>query len=108
MFLLVGALAPKLNGYGTWTDFWIGIGILIGSLILFVFRRVVQDGEGVHMREDVPLEPTAEERGAAGRQRGSRLGARMIATIVVGYDESEPRGARWSAPRCWPRRLPRR
>jgi len=26
VFLVVGALAPKLNGYGTWTDFWIGIG----------------------------------------------------------------------------------
>jgi amino acid transporter len=64
VFLLVGALAPKLNGYGTWTDFWIGIGILIGSLVLFVFRRVVQDGEGVHMREDVPLEPSPEERQA--------------------------------------------
>ena len=64
VFLLVGALAPKLNGYGTWTDFWIGIGILIGSLVLFVFRRVVQDKEGVHMREDVPLEPSPEERQA--------------------------------------------
>jgi amino acid transporter len=66
VFLLVGALAPKLNGYGTWTDFWIGIGILIGSLILFVFRRVVQDGEGVHMREDVPLVPGPEELAALG------------------------------------------
>src|ERR1700759_266794 len=47
VFLVVGALAPKLNGYGTWTDFWIGIGILVGSLLLFVWRRVVQDKEGV-------------------------------------------------------------
>src|ERR1700753_3777882 len=45
LFLVVGALAPKLNGYGTWTDFIIGVGILVGSLVLFVFRRVVQDGE---------------------------------------------------------------
>src|SRR6185437_9303397 len=43
------------------TDFWIGIAVLIGSLILFVFRRVVQDGEGVHMREEVPEMPSAEE-----------------------------------------------
>ena len=62
VFLVVGALAPKLNGYGTWTDFWIGIAVLLGSLVLFVFRRVVQDGEKVHFREDVPLEPTDEER----------------------------------------------
>src|ERR1700753_4138139 len=60
-FLVVGALAPKLNGYGTWTDFWIGIAVLIGSLVLFVWRRVVQDKQGVPMREDVPLVPSAEE-----------------------------------------------
>src|SRR6185312_9980474 len=34
VFLVVGALAPKLNGYGTWTDFWIGVAVLIGSLVL--------------------------------------------------------------------------
>ncbi len=61
LFLVVGALAPQLNGYGTWTDFWIGIAVLIGSLVLFVWRRVVQDKEGVHMREDVPQMPDAEE-----------------------------------------------
>jgi amino acid transporter len=56
-FLLVGALAPNLNGYGTWTDFWIGIGVLVGSILLFVFRRVVQDGEEVHFKEDTPTMP---------------------------------------------------
>ena len=61
IFLVVGALAPNLNGYGTWTDFWIGIGVLIGSLLLFVYRRVVQDGESVHMREDTPTLPDAAE-----------------------------------------------
>ena len=64
LFLVVGALAPHLNGYGSWTDFVIGVAILFGSLILFVFRRVVQDGEGVHMREDVPQLPTEEEHAA--------------------------------------------
>jgi amino acid transporter len=56
-FLIVGALAPKLNGYGTWTDFWIGVGVLLASIVLFVFRRVVQDGESVHWREDTPTMP---------------------------------------------------
>jgi amino acid transporter len=64
LFLVVGALAPKLNGYGTWTDFWIGIAVLAGSLVLFVFRRVVQDGEGVHLREETPSVPDEEERAA--------------------------------------------
>ena len=66
VFLVVGSLAPKLNGYGTWTDFWIGIAVLIGSLLLFVFRRVVQDGERVHFREEVPEVPSAEEQAELG------------------------------------------
>jgi amino acid transporter len=66
VFLAVGALAPNLNGYGTWTDFWIGVGVLIGSLVLFVYRRVVQDKEAVHMREDVPEVPDEAERAMLG------------------------------------------
>jgi amino acid transporter len=60
-FLVIGALAPKLNGYGTWTDFAIGVGILLASLLLFIYRRVVEDREGVHWREDVPLVPDEAE-----------------------------------------------
>jgi hypothetical protein len=61
VFLLVGALAPKLNGYGTWTDFWIGIGILVGSLVLFFYRRIVQDHESIHWSEPAPSVPDQEE-----------------------------------------------
>jgi amino acid transporter len=57
VFLVVGAGAPKLNGYGNWTDFWIGVGVLAGSILLFIFRRVVQDKESVHFREDTPTMP---------------------------------------------------
>lgn len=64
LFLVVGALAPHLNGYGSWADFAIGVGVLLGSLLLFAFRRIVQDGETIHMREEVPLVPTEAERAA--------------------------------------------
>ncbi|MBV8220187.1 MAG: hypothetical protein JO325_17100, partial [Solirubrobacterales bacterium] len=60
-FLFIGSLAPKLNGYGTWTDFWIGIGVLIGSLVLFFYRRIVQDKEAVHWSEPTPSVPDQEE-----------------------------------------------
>jgi amino acid transporter len=56
-FLIVGAGAPNLNGYGNWTDFAIGVGILAASILLFVFRRVVQDGEKVHFKEPTPTMP---------------------------------------------------
>jgi uncharacterized membrane protein YjjP (DUF1212 family) len=55
--LVVGALAPHLNGYGTWTDFGIGVGVLIASVLLFVFRRVVQDKQKIHFREETPTMP---------------------------------------------------
>jgi amino acid transporter len=60
-FLVVGALAPHLNGYGSWADFAIGVGILFASLLLFIYRHAVQDREPVRFREDVPLVPTAQE-----------------------------------------------
>lgn len=60
-FLVVGALAPNLNGYGSWTDFAIGVGILIGSLLLFFYRRIVEDKEHIHWREETPQMPDAAE-----------------------------------------------
>src|SRR5207253_11328048 len=57
VFLIVGAGSPQLNGYGTWTDFGIGMGVLALSVVLFAFRRIVQDKEGVHWRERTPTMP---------------------------------------------------
>ncbi len=63
-FLIVGAGAPKLNGYGTWTDFGIGVGILIASVLLFFYRRIVQDKERVHWSEPTPTMPEGADREA--------------------------------------------
>jgi amino acid transporter len=60
-FWVVGSFAPHLNGYGTWTNFAIGIGILVASILLFVFRRLVQDRENVHLREETPSVPAGAE-----------------------------------------------
>jgi amino acid transporter len=59
--LIVGAGAPHLNGYGTWTDFAIGVGVLVASVLLYVFRRVVQDGQRMIFREDTPTMPAEGE-----------------------------------------------
>jgi len=66
--LIVGAGAPHLNGYGTWTDFGIGVGVLVASVLLFIYRRVVQDGEHVHFREHTPATPEEELSLAAAQQ----------------------------------------
>jgi len=57
VFLVVGAGSPKLNGYGTWGDFWIGIGVLAISIVLYAFRKVVQDKQPIHFREETPKLP---------------------------------------------------
>ncbi len=60
VFLVVGARYPNLTGYGGKKEFLIGIGILAGSIVLYIFRRVVQDHERVHLREETPTMPPAE------------------------------------------------
>ena len=62
--LVVGAGSPKLNGYGTWTDFFIGVGILAASVLLFFYRRIVEDKESVHWKEETPTLPEGADREA--------------------------------------------
>jgi amino acid transporter len=57
VFLVVGAASPKLTGYGTWNDFGYGMGILAISVVLFVYRRVVQDRKPLTWREETPKMP---------------------------------------------------
>jgi hypothetical protein len=40
---------------------WIGVGVLVGSVVLYFFRRVVQDKQPVTFREQVPDRPSAEQ-----------------------------------------------
>jgi amino acid transporter len=57
----VGIANPTLTGYGTTTDMFIGVGVLVGSVLLFFYRRIVQDKQRVTFREEVPTEPSAEQ-----------------------------------------------
>jgi amino acid transporter len=78
--LIVGAGSPNLNGYGTWTDFAIGVGILLASVLLFFYRRIVEDKESVHWKEETPTMPEGADRDAL---------------IQVGW---QPEGAKATAP----------
>jgi hypothetical protein len=64
VILVVGAGAPGLNGYGTWTDFAIGVGILVASVLLFFYRRVVQDKLPIHWNEPTSALPEGADREA--------------------------------------------
>jgi amino acid transporter len=56
-----GIANPTLTGYGTTTDMFIGVGVLAASVLLFFFRRLVQDKSRITFREEVPTEPTPEQ-----------------------------------------------
>jgi amino acid transporter len=50
-FIIIGASNPSLTGYGGTKETWIGVGVLLISVVLFVYRRAVQDHAPVHLRE---------------------------------------------------------
>jgi amino acid transporter len=57
VFLIVGSLSFQLTGYGTYKELFIGIGILAISLVLYVYRVVVEDRRKLEWRlldVDVP------------------------------------------------------
>ena len=62
LFIVTGGfIYADKYGYG-WDKTWIGLGVLAVGLLLFIWRRVVEDKEGVHLREETPTMP----RGLAG------------------------------------------
>jgi amino acid transporter len=56
-----GVTNPALTGYGTFADMWWGVAVLVGSVLLFFYRRIVQDKTKVTFREEVPTEPSPEQ-----------------------------------------------
>src|SRR6266851_1429973 len=56
-----GVANPSLTGYGNSTDMFIGVGVLVGSVLLFFYQRVVQDKSRITFREEVPDMPSAAQ-----------------------------------------------
>jgi len=52
-----GWFQTAAGGYGGTKEKIIGLAVLTIGLLLFFFRRLVQDGEKIHWREDTPLMP---------------------------------------------------
>jgi amino acid transporter len=59
-FIIIGASNPSLTGYGGPKEMWIGVGVLLFSIVLFLYRRVAQDRLHVPLREHTPDVPTGE------------------------------------------------
>jgi len=59
VFIIFGITNPDITGYGSYGDLLIGVGVLLISVLLYVFRRVVQDKQAIVLREETPTMPAA-------------------------------------------------
>jgi amino acid transporter len=58
---VIGVWYTELIGYGGTREVLYGVGVLLLSIVLFLFRRIVQDGKPVHLREETPRVPAEAE-----------------------------------------------
>jgi amino acid transporter len=56
-----GWMQVAAGGYGDTKEKIIGVSVLVIGILLFLFRRIVQDKESPHWREEVPAVPDARE-----------------------------------------------
>ena len=56
-----GWMQVAAGGYGDTKEKIIGVSVLVIGILLFLFRRIVQDRESPHWREDTPTMPDARE-----------------------------------------------
>jgi amino acid transporter len=57
VLIIIGASSSELTGYGGTKETWIGVGVLAFSIVLFMYRRLVQDGRPIQLREETPQVP---------------------------------------------------
>ena len=68
LFIVAGGfIYADKYGYG-WDKTWIGIGVLAVGLLLYIWRRVVEDRTGVPLREETPDDATGYGAAAAPRR----------------------------------------
>jgi hypothetical protein len=60
LFVIFGVSNPKITGYGGTKEVLIGVGVLALSVVLYTFRRVVQDKQPLRFREEPTAPPAAD------------------------------------------------
>lgn len=56
-FIVVGAPSFSLTGYGNYVEFLAGIGLEVVAILLYVYRRYVQDREPIVMQDKTEMVP---------------------------------------------------
>jgi amino acid transporter len=67
LFIVFGMLHSEITGYGGAKESIIGISVLLVSVLLFLYRRVVQDHAKITLRETTPSVPPAVAAAPVGR-----------------------------------------
>lgn len=75
--LIVGFFNPADAGYGGTTEQIIAIAILVMALVLFAFRRLVQDGGSLRLQEPTPGTPDQEPAAPPHAEREHELGVSL-------------------------------
>ncbi len=57
LFIVMGNVYSNITGYGGTKETMIGVGVLAFSIVLFLYRRVVQDRKPITLREETPKMP---------------------------------------------------
>jgi amino acid transporter len=63
LFVLVGAPSFQLTGYGSYRELFVGIGVLVVAVLLYAYRRVVEDREPLRLRDLSPTISTVTPKG---------------------------------------------
>ncbi|HEV8653416.1 MAG TPA: APC family permease [Actinomycetes bacterium] len=64
VFLLIGAPSFELTGYGSFKELLIGIVTLVVAILLYVYRRVVEDKLPFRLQDNTPAVPAQADRSA--------------------------------------------
>ena len=59
LFIIYGVTNPDITGNRIFRDLLIGVGVLLFSVLLYLFRRIVQDKRPIVPREQTPALPPA-------------------------------------------------
>jgi len=64
VFLLVGAPSFSLTGYGGYRELLVGIATLVAAILLYIYRRVVEDKLPLQLQDRTPAVPAAADASA--------------------------------------------
>ena len=57
---VIGATGFRLTGYGSGRELAIALAVLLGSVVLYAFRRIVQDGERLRFRDTLSADTSQQ------------------------------------------------